>query len=223
MNPFRPLLRPGALLLGCALTLAGTGAAAPLSAQAPKVNPTTPANLKRTVPYTIITNDRLGVHIFQEDDLSLTVRVDAKGDINLNLVGIVHVYGQTLAEAERTIENAYRDGRVLRHPEVTITVEEYAPREVSIQGQVKSPGRLGLPIETATTLTEIISRAGGFTDTARGSAVRVTRIMPDGTTKVFEADVESVMKGKEKTRSKVDAANLLLEPGDIIYVPERII
>ena len=213
----RRLLHPR--LLPLAWVLLGAAVAAPPAAPPPAAKP----NLKRTVPYTIITNDRLGIHIFQEDDLSINARVDAKGDVNLNLVGIVHVYGETLAEAERTIENAYRDGRVLKHPEVTITVEEYAPREVSVQGQVKNPGRLGLPIETATTLTEIISRAGGLTDVARGSAVRVTRILPDGTTKVFEADVESVMKGKEKSRAKVEAANLLLEPGDLIYVPERII
>ena len=181
------------------------------------------ARNKRTVPYPVITNDRLGVHIFQEDDLSLTVRVDAKGDVNLNLVGIVHVYGQTLSEAERTIENAYRDGLILRHPEVTITVEEYAPREVSVQGQVKNPNRYNLPLETATTLSEIISRAGGFTDTAKGTAVRVTRILPDGTIRVFQVDVEDVMKGKEKDKSKVEEANMVLEPGDIIYVPERII
>ena len=163
------------------------------------------------------------MHIFQEDDLSLTARVDAKGNINLNLVGNVHVFGQTLTEAERTIENAYRDGRILRHPEVTITVEESAPREVSVQGQVKNPNRYNLPLETSTTLSEIISRAGGFTDVAKGTAVRLTRILPNGTTRVFEVDVEDVMKGREKDKAKVEAANLLLEPGDLIYVPERII
>lgn len=185
-------------------------------------NPPPPVQ-KRTVPYRVITNDRLGVHIFQEDDLSLVARVDAKGDINLNLVGAVHIWGLTLPEAQKAIEDAYRDGKYLGHPQITLTVEEYAPREVSIQGQVKNPGRVSLPIETATTLSEIISRVQGFTDTAKGTAVRVTRILPDGTTRVFEVDVEDVMKGKEKNKAKVEAANMVLEPGDIIYVPERII
>jgi polysaccharide export outer membrane protein len=200
------------LVLGAALPRVRGQADAPLAPDA-----------KRTTAYRVITNDRLGVHIFQEDDLSLTVRVDAKGNINLNLVGSVHIYGQTLTEAERTIEKAYRDGRILRHPEVTLTVEEPAPREVSVQGQVKNPNRYSLPMEAATTLSEIISRAGGFTDTAKGTTVRVTRILPDGSTHVFEVDVDDVMKGKEKNKAKVEAANMVLEPGDLIYVPERII
>jgi polysaccharide export outer membrane protein len=182
-----------------------------------------PPDSRRATAYRVITNDRLGVHIFQEEDLSLTVRVDAKGNVNLNLVGFVHIYGQTLSEAERTIEKAYRDARILRHPEVTLTVEEPAPREVSVQGQVKNPNRYSLPMEAATTLSEIISRAGGFTDTAKGSAVRVTRILPDGSTHFFEVDVDGVMKGREKNKTKVEAANMVLEPGDLIYVPERII
>jgi len=183
----------------------------------------TPPDAKRTLPYRIITNDRLGIHVFQEEDLGLTCRVDAKGNINLNLVGEVHVYGQTLEEAERAIEAAYIGDRYLKHPKVTITVEELAPREVSVQGYVKNPNRYTLPIETATTLAEIISRAGGFQDTAKGTAVRLTRILPDGSTRVFEVDVDSVQKGREKNRTKVEQANMVLEPGDIIYVPERII
>ena len=213
MKP-RPIhaLPLSAFLAALALAAAGTAAAQ-----------TAPPEQKRALPYRIITNDRLGVHVFQEDDLGIISRVDAKGDITLNLVGPVYVWGKTLPEAQKAVEDAYRDGRFLVHPEVTLTVEEYAPREVSIQGQVKTPGRLSLPIETATTLSEIVSRAGGFTDTARGTAVRVTRILPDGTTKVFEVDVENVMKGKEKDKRKVEEANMVLEAGDLIYVPERII
>ena len=81
------------------------------------------------------------MHVFQEDDLGITARVDSKGDINLNMVGEVHVAGQTLEEAEQAIEAAYMAGQFLRHPKVTLTVEELAPREVSVQGYVKNPGR----------------------------------------------------------------------------------
>jgi len=102
-------------------------------------------------------------------------------------------------------------------------VVETAPREVSAQGYVKNPGRFSLAIETATTLVEIISKAGGFQDTGWGTHVKVTRIMPDGTAKTFEVDVDDVMKGKVKDKDRVQAANMILEPGDTIYVPERII
>jgi polysaccharide export outer membrane protein len=177
----------------------------------------------RSRVYNIRTTDKLRISIFQEDDLSTISRVDAKGNVNLPLVGEIHVFGQTLDEAERTIEAAYRDGRFLRKPEVTVAVEDYAPREVSIQGQVKNPGRYPLPIEASISVLDLVTKAGGFTDTALGTGVRVTRILPDGSTKVITLDVESLIKGRSNAKTNGENNALVLEPDDIVYVPERII
>ncbi len=173
--------------------------------------------------YRIRTTDKISIRIFQEDDLTTVCRVDAKGTINLPLIGEIRVYGQTLSQAERTIESAYKDGRFLRNPEVTVAVEEYAPREVSIQGQVKNPGRYPLPVESNMSVVDLVTRAGGFTDTAQGTAVRVTRILPDGSTRVITLDVESLIKGRSDAKTNGDNSALVLEPDDIVYVPERII
>jgi polysaccharide biosynthesis/export protein len=181
------------------------------------------ADAGRTKAYNIRTTDKLHISVFQEDDLSTICRVDAKGTVNLPLVGEIRVYGQTLSEAERTIEAAYKEGRFLRKPEVTVTIEEYAPREVSIQGQVKNPGRYPLPVESSMSVLDLVTKAGGFTDTAQGTAVRVTRIQSDGTTKVITLDVESLIKGKSDAKTNEQNSALLLEPDDIVYVPERII
>jgi len=171
--------------------------------------------------YRVTLTDLLRVDIYQEDDLRTMSRVDAKGKINLPLVGEVKVSGLTVSEAQKAVENAYRDGRYLRDPQVTINVEAYAAREVSIQGQIRSPGRYPMPIETAMTVLELVTRAGGFTDTARGTAVNVTRVAPDGTKQVFTIDVDSLLKGKD--RANISDNSILLEPGDIVFVPERII
>jgi polysaccharide biosynthesis/export protein len=181
------------------------------------------ADSSRITVYKIRTTDKLSIRVFQEDDLTTISRVDAKGTVNLPLVGEVRVSGQTLSQAEDTIERSYRDGRFLRNPEVTISVEEYAPREVSIQGQVKNPGRFPLPVESAMTVVDLVTRAGGFTDTAQGTAVRVTRVLPDGSTRVITLDVESLIKGRSSAKTNEDNNALLLEPDDIVYVPERII
>ena len=173
--------------------------------------------------YRIRVTDQIRITIFQEDDLSTICRVDSKGTVNLPLVGEIRVSGQTLSQAERTIESAYKDGRFLRKPQVTLAVEAYAPREVSIQGQVKNPGRYPLPVETSMNVLDLVTRAGGFTDTALGTGVRITRILPDGTTKVITLDVESLIKGKSDAKTTGENSALLLEPDDIVYVPERII
>jgi polysaccharide export outer membrane protein len=177
----------------------------------------------KTQTYSLRTTDRLRITVFQEDDLSTISRVDAKGTVNLPLVGEIKVNGESLSEAERTIEAAYRDGRFLRNPEVTISVEEYAPREVSIQGQVKNAGRYALPIESSMSVLDLVTKAGGFTDTAQGTAVKITRILPDGTTKVITLDVESLLKGKSDAKTNEENNSILLQPDDIVYVPERII
>jgi polysaccharide biosynthesis/export protein len=177
----------------------------------------------RSQAYKIRATDKLSIRVFQEDDLSIISRVDSKGTVNLPLVGEVRVSGQTLSDAERTIENAYKDGRYLRNPAVTVAVEEYAPREVSINGQVKNPGRFPLPVESSMTVLDLVTKAGGFTDTAQGTEVRVTRILPDGSTRVITLDVESLIKGKGNTKNNEENSELLLEPDDIVYVPERII
>jgi polysaccharide export outer membrane protein len=200
----------------CALVAA---ALAPARAE----NAPASGNSNRTKVYNIRTTDKLRITIFQEDDLSTICRVDAKGTVNLPLVGEIRVYGQTISQAERSIEAAYQNGRYLRKPAVTIDVEEYAPREVSIQGQVKNPGRFTLPIEATMTVLDLVTKAGGFTDTAQGTGVRVTRILPDGSTKVITLDVESLIKGRSNAKTNEENSALLLEPDDIVYVPERII
>lgn len=201
------------------ILLAALAAPARVRAQAPAV-PSIASN-SRSITYTIALTDRLRIAVYQEPDLSVISRVDAKGTINLPLVSEVKVAGLTVAEAQTKVEQAYREGRFLRAPQVTINVEEYAPREISVQGEVRNPGRLSLPIESGMTILDAITRAGGFTDTAKGNAVNVTRVMPDGSKQVFTIDVQSLIRGKSS--ANVEENTLLLLPGDIVYVPQRLI
>lgn len=177
---------------------------------------------KKARAYKITNTDQLRISVVQEQDLASIVRVDAKGCVNLKLVGEVTLAGLTIRDAEKAVEAAYRDGRYLRNPQVTINVEVYAQREVSISGEIKSPGRYALPAETVMTLLDLVTKAGGFSDTARGTDVKVTRFRPDGTVeKVFVVNVESILRGKGKSTS--DDTSLELEPNDVVWVPQRII
>ncbi len=211
MSSFAARLVFTLLLLAAACGLRGQSESAPR-----------PASGTTSSPAYVLTNtDQINVVVFDEPQLSKIARIDSQGRINLPLVGEVAVSGLKIADAQAAIEKAYVEGRYLRSPRVTITVEEYAAREVSIQGQVRSPGRYPLPIEASMTILELVTRAGGFNDTAKGTAVRVTRIMPDGSKKNFEVDVESLIKGRRG--ANVQDNSLVLEPGDIVFVPERLI
>jgi len=176
---------------------------------------------KKSYIHTLALADRVRIAVYQEDDLTSVTRIDARGKVNLPLIGEIAIGGLTVVDAQTAIENAYKDGRYLRNPQVTVSVEEYAPREVSIQGRIRNPGRYTLPVESTLTVVELVTKAGGIDDIGKGSAVTVTRILPDGTKKVFTVDVDSIIRGKRDT--KTDDSALLLQPGDIVYVPERLI
>jgi len=179
-----------------------------------------PANKKNYI-HTLALADRVRVSVYQEDDLTSLTRIDARGRINLPLLGEVTIGGLTVVEAQQAIQTAYKEGRFLRNPQVTVNVEEYAPREVSIQGQIRNPGRYTLPIESTFTVVELVTKAGGISDIGKGSAVSITRVLPDGSKKVFVVDVDNVIKGKKDQKN--DDNTLLLQPGDVVYVPERLI
>ncbi len=195
--------------------------AAALPAQPPAASASAKEERKEK-PYRITRGDVVSVAVLDEPYLNAPQRrVESTGTIAIPYLQELRVYGLTVLEAQEAIAKAYRDGRYLRNPVVSVTIETYAPRIVSISGKVNAPGRYEIPPDNEMTIRDLISKAGGFSETAKGTAVRLMRTKADGTSSVFELDVESAIKVKGRTASG-DAA-FVLEPDDVIYVPERII
>lgn len=209
-------MKPAILLLAALAALPPVKAAAPAAANPPPPSASSGPGPQDLV-YVIATNDILTIDVFQEPDLRSQSRVNAKGMVNLNLVKEVQLAGLTIVEAQQAVEKAYRDGRYLRKPQVTINIVEVAERTVSIQGEVRAPGRYPLPIETALSVADVVTKAGGFTDTANGRKVRITHFNKDGKAEVREVDVQAIIKGEAKINS--NDKSLLLLPGDIVFVP----
>ncbi len=213
-RPFALLAFGACLLAGhpCFVSDSRAEAAASSAASAP------PADKKETIAYRIA-RDKIIVAVAGEPELNAIIRVDVNGNINLGLIGDVHVEGLTRAEAQTAIENKYREERFLRNPQVTVNIDEYAPRNITVNGLVKTGGISSLPPETTTTLKDVINRAQ-LQETANAKAVRISRPQPDGTTKYFYKNIEGILKAKD-TGNSADA-NFVIEPGDTIYVPEKI-
>ena len=199
------------LLAGAALFSAGS-----LHAQAPGAKAE-----KKYVPYRITRGDVLNIIVVNEDIPATPKRVEAVGTVNLTYIGDVRLVGLTLKEAQELIEKTYFEKRILRNPTVNVVVETYSARIVRISGKVNSPGPINIPPDTETTIVELISKANGLTETAKGSAVRVARTMPDGSTKVFVLNVDAALKAKGSAKSA--DASFVVEPDDIVYVDEKII
>jgi polysaccharide biosynthesis/export protein len=208
----------------CLALASVTGLPALAQNPAPTQNPTNAGEQLRTIAYRITPTDRIAIVVIGEPELNVaSKRVDAGGNIGLALLPTpLHLAGLTTSEAQAAIETAYKEGRILRSPQVSINIEEYAPREVSISGPgIKQQGKFSLPPETVMTVKDLVLKAGGFTDIAKGGAVTVTRTMANGLPKTFELDIAGLLKGR--TSKRPEDQHFALESGDIVYVPEKII
>ncbi|OQY57589.1 MAG: hypothetical protein B6245_16245 [Desulfobacteraceae bacterium 4572_88] len=81
-----------------------------------------------------------------------------------------------------------------------------------IIGQVKNPGSYPY-LEKEITLVGAISRAGGFTPAAARNRTRVVRV-EDGRGKIIEVRVDAITEAGKKGQ------DVLIQPGDVIVVPE---
>jgi protein involved in polysaccharide export with SLBB domain len=149
--------------------------------------------------------------VYGEDDLSSTFRVASDGTINYPLLGVVAVEGMTPSQVAESIAAGLRENEFLKKPQVSILVKEYTSKKISIFGQVKKPGTF--PHQDGMSVVEAISLAGGFNAMAKKNDTTVIRIV-QGNKKKFKVPVEAIGQGR--------AANFTIQPGDIIFVPERI-
>jgi protein involved in polysaccharide export with SLBB domain len=136
--------------------------------------------------------------------------VSSAGSISFPLIGKVHVEAMTSTDAADLIQRKLWE-KYLRNPQVSIFIQEYNSKKISVFGQVNKPGTF--KYEDNMSVTQAVSMAGGFTKTAAKDDTNITRI-EEGEEKKYPVPVESIAQGKAK--------NFYLQPGDIVYVPESI-
>ncbi len=161
--------------------------------------------------YHISSADLIAVTVYQDAEMSRKVRVNANGTVSLPLVGAVKVGGMTLIEAQAAIEGKL--GKYLVNPQVSLFIEDYGNKTIFVMGEVTKPGSYPIPTESRMTVLEAISTAGGFTAVAAQDRARVLR-------NVNGASVTYTINTKEITQQGQKDKDMVLEPNDIIYVPQ---
>lgn len=161
--------------------------------------------------YTLQPGDLVEIKVFQEDNMSRTVRVDGNSKISFPLVGTISVKDCSLEMAEQRLVNRLKD--YIKNPQVSILIKEYGNKTIYVLGQVKKPAAIQLPPEKSSTVLEAITSAGGFTDIANTSKVRVLR-MENGKQTSLDVDVSQITKQGDKS------LDITLMPGDVIFVPQ---
>lgn len=168
---------------------------------------TAAACLGQTESLLIGPGDQLSVQVFDTPEMDRTVRVTDAGEIPLLFVGNVRVATLTPAEAARAIEDALKAKQLMNHPQVTVSVEEFATAEVSIMGQVRNPGTYS--ITAPLPVLRVLSKAGGLAD----AADRNITIQRHG-------DSQQTVKYFLSNNSDAALENsVMVYPGDTVIVP----
>lgn len=152
--------------------------------------------------------DVVEIRVRDQDDISGPYEVSESGVVRFPWIGEVQVRGKTGPEIAALIEAELQSGW-LKQPQVTVRVTERQNREVSVLGQVKEAGSYSY--KAGLTIMQAISQAGGMNPLAAPRRVKLIRQTEKGR-QTFEIDVTAILDSR--------AQDFVLEPGDIVFVPE---
>ncbi len=156
--------------------------------------------------------DIFDIRVFREKDLTGTYRVGPDGSIRFPLIGYIHVTGLTPEQLSDQIREKLVAGNFLKEPHVSVLISEYRSKKIFVIGKVAKPGTF--PYEQGMNIVQAITLAGGFAPLASGNHTILTRLR-EGKEQRIRIPVHQISRGKHP--------NVLLKPGDIIYVPESIL
>jgi polysaccharide export outer membrane protein len=155
-------------------------------------------------------DDVFEVRVFAEPDLSGTYRISADGTVDYPFVGRISVIGMRSGDVQELIATKLKDG-YLKNPQVSLMIKEWNSRKVSVIGQVQKPGSVAYFPNM--TIVDAIAAAGGFTGIASKNAVTLRREIK-GSVESRMCPVAEISEGR--------APNVVLRPGDILVVEERL-
>jgi polysaccharide export outer membrane protein len=152
----------------------------------------------------------LNVQVYGRPELTTTTYIADDGSITMPLAGAVPISGLSPAAAAQAVAAAYRKAQLLRDPQITILLMQSRSQQVSVLGEVRTPGRF--PVDSTMSLLDLLAAAGGTTET---SADTVFVIRP-GETGALERHPVS-LRGLQDGRQSLQF--LVLRGGDTVFVP----
>jgi len=150
------------------------------------------------------------------------VRIDEQGYIHLPLAGRVRAAGLTTEQLEKAV--ALQLAKVMRNPEVTISIADFRNHPVSVLGAVRNPGVY--QITGRKTLFEVLSLAGGLNPDA-SNRIKITRVASEGPLPLPNAAADPTGEffiGELNVRDVLDAkspdSNIDVLQNDVLTVPK---
>jgi protein involved in polysaccharide export with SLBB domain len=146
--------------------------------------------------YVLGTGDKIKIIVYGEDDLGGTFQVDARGFVQLPLIGPIMAAGGTGTELGARYQSALSDGFVIS-PKVAVEVAQYRPFYVI--GEINHPGQFDYA--NGISVVDAVALAGGYTIKAVSSSVYIRHA-----------------NAKDEEEAPLDESTKV-QPGDVVRVP----
>jgi len=159
--------------------------------------------------YIIGPGDQLGIEVWKDPALTRVVTVLPDGKISFPLIGELEAGGKTVAQLKKEIEQ--KIARYVPDSTTTVEVRQMNSLHIYVLGRVNTPGRIVL--SSNVTVLQALAIAGGPNTFANRKQIRIFREKGGATT------MSPLFNYDEVTAGRAIATNILLERGDVIFVP----
>ncbi|WP_324750318.1 XrtA/PEP-CTERM system exopolysaccharide export protein [Sphingomonas sp. LY54] len=164
--------------------------------------------------YIIGALDELTIFVWRNPELGAKVQVRPDGRITTPLISDMTAVGKTpsqLADDIKGVLNQY-----IEEPLVSVMVDKFQgtfSQQIRIVGATEKPA--SLPFRANMTLLDAMIEVGGLSEFAAGDKARLVRQdRATGRQKEYDLKISRLIKRGDTS------ANVKLEPGDVIIIPE---
>jgi protein involved in polysaccharide export with SLBB domain len=169
--------------------------------------------------YVFVTGDVIEITVRPQEGYDRTLTIQPDGKIVFPVVGEVPAAGMTVLQLQERLQQGLRVE--LKRPRVTVSLKEINKgllRRVSVLGAVKSPGVYELKEQS--TIAEMLATAGGPSNVADLQRVTISRAADP---RRADGGKKQIVDLSQASRTGEVSQNIVLEPGDLIIVPEGIL
>ncbi len=164
--------------------------------------------------YVIGPLDTLQIFVWRNQELSAEVQVRPDGRITTPLVSDMPAVGKTPAMLADDLK--YALGEYIKDPIVSVVVKSFSgtfSQQIRIVGATEKPA--SLPYRANMTLLDAMIAVGGLSEFAAGNRARLVRYdKATGKQREYKVRLSDLLKNGDTS------ANVRLEPGDVIIIPE---
>ena len=162
--------------------------------------------------YIIGPGDSVNIFVWRNQEVSATVTVRPDGKISTPLVEDLQASNKTPTELARSIEASLSE--YIKTPIVTVIVSGFVGtfgQQVRVVGEAAEPQAISYREEM--TVLDAMIAVGGLTEFADGDKASIVRIEGDKTAQ-YGVALERLLREGDIS------ANVALQPGDILIIPE---